>query len=290
MTPGRSCSTFRTTSRTPSGTSPGSSVPSGCSSGAPSTSGATPCRVPPRPTATWRSPSNVSTVARSPTGSTTTWLPATGWRWRGRRARSASGAATARSSASAVAAASRRSSRIAKCALASSGRRVRLLYANREPDSVIFDGTLRNLERRYPEQFEVHRHFDSVSGFPEPATIVDVVDGDLGADFYVCGPGPFMELAERTLLELGVGPGAILIERFETVVPGPPTLAGSPEDPLPTTVVLQVGAGATRSPTTPATRCSRPRGGRTCRCRSPARPATAPPAWPSSVRVRSRCG
>ena len=128
---------------------------------------------------------------------------------------------------------------IAKGALASSRRRVRLLYANRTPDSVIFDGALRGLEDRYPEQFSVGRHFDSVSGFPEPATIVDAVDGDLGADFYVCGPGPFMELAERTLLGLGVEPGAILIERFETAAPGPPALAASPGDPL-ATVVLEV--------------------------------------------------
>ena len=53
------------------------------------------------------------------------------------------------------------------------------------------------------------------------------VDGRLDADFYICGPGPFMELVEATLLDLGVEPEAIAIERFETVVdaggdPSPP--------------------------------------------------------------------
>ena len=36
----------------------------------------------------------------------------------------------------------------------------------------------------------VRRHFDSVSGFPDAAAVVDVVGGDPDADFYVCGPGP----------------------------------------------------------------------------------------------------
>ena len=44
------------------------------------------------------------------------------------------------------------------------------------------------------------------------------VDGRLDADFYICGPGPFMDLVEATLLGLGVEPDAIAIERFETVV------------------------------------------------------------------------
>ena len=53
----------------------------------------------------------------------------------------------------------------------------------------------------------MRRHFDSVSGFPDAAAVVDVVGGDLDADFYICGPAPFMELVEETLLELGVAPG-----------------------------------------------------------------------------------
>ena len=36
----------------------------------------------------------------------------------------------------------------------------------------------------------------------------------LDADFYICGPTPFMDLVEATLLELGVDPDRIVIERF----------------------------------------------------------------------------
>jgi len=103
---------------------------------------------------------------------------------------------------------------MAKSILAGSARPVRLLYASRDPGSVIFDGTLRDLEARSPGRLTVVRHFDSVSGIPEAQAIVDLAGADLDADFYVCGPGPFMELVEQTLLGLGVEPGAILIERF----------------------------------------------------------------------------
>ena len=40
------------------------------------------------------------------------------------------------------------------------------------------------------------------------------MDGDLDADFYICGPGPFMDLVESTLQALGVAPERIFIERF----------------------------------------------------------------------------
>lgn len=130
---------------------------------------------------------------------------------------------------------------IAKSVLAASGRSVRLLYASRNPDSVIFDGTLRDLETRYPGRLAVVRHFDSVSGFPDAQAVVDVAGGDPDADFYVCGPAPFMELVEHTLLDLGAEPEAILIERF---VAGTGPEASSPSEPpeatVPSTIVLQL--------------------------------------------------
>ena len=51
--------------------------------------------------------------------------------------------------------------------------------------------------------------------------------GDRDADFYICGPAPFMDLAERALLDGGVTPEQIFIERFETVAA--PEAAASPE-------------------------------------------------------------
>lgn len=48
----------------------------------------------------------------------------------------------------------------------------------------------------------------------------DFVRDDTGADFYLCGPVPFMDLTERTLLGQGVGPGQIFVERFDPVAGG----------------------------------------------------------------------
>ena len=40
------------------------------------------------------------------------------------------------------------------------------------------------------------------------------VAGERDADFYICGPGPFMDLVESTLQGLGVAQERIFIERF----------------------------------------------------------------------------
>jgi 3-ketosteroid 9alpha-monooxygenase subunit B len=105
---------------------------------------------------------------------------------------------------------------ITKSVLGASSRSVRLLYANPDAASVIFDEPLAALRRRHPERFELRHHLDSDAGFLDQAAIVAFVDGRTDADFFICGPGPFMDLVEATLLDLGVDPSAIFIERFVT--------------------------------------------------------------------------
>jgi ferredoxin-NADP reductase len=122
---------------------------------------------------------------------------------------------------------------IAKSALAATGRSVRLLYANRDPRSVIFKEGLDTLQARHPERFEVQHHFDIDGGFLDAEAITAFVGSRLDAHFYICGPGAFMDLVEGTLLGLGADPGAIFIERFETAgQPGPPALAGTDATPV----------------------------------------------------------
>jgi len=103
---------------------------------------------------------------------------------------------------------------IAKSVLATTGRRVRLLYANRDSGSVIFDEALRTLSARHPGRLEVRRHFDSDAGFLTTEEVVAFVEGDADADFYICGPGPFMDLVETALLVMGIRKEHIFIERF----------------------------------------------------------------------------
>jgi 3-ketosteroid 9alpha-monooxygenase subunit B len=103
---------------------------------------------------------------------------------------------------------------IAKHVLATTELPVRLLYANRDRNSVIFDDALRVLRAEHPGRLEVRDHFDTDDGFVTPETITDFVGADLQADVYICGPGPFMDLVESTVLAHGLTPGRIFIERF----------------------------------------------------------------------------
>jgi 3-ketosteroid 9alpha-monooxygenase subunit B len=103
---------------------------------------------------------------------------------------------------------------IAKHVLATTQRPVRLLYANRDRDSVIFDAAFATLDTEHPDRLEVQHHFDTDDGFLAHEAIADFVGSDLDADLYICGPGPFMDLVEATLQTLGVAPERIFIERF----------------------------------------------------------------------------
>jgi ferredoxin-NADP reductase len=111
---------------------------------------------------------------------------------------------------------------LAKSALATTSRRVRVLAANRDSGSVIFGRALTELIRQYPGRLDVRHHLDVRCGFLTDAAVRDFVNGDREADFYLCGPAPFMELVERALLAQGADPGQIFVERFDHAAPGPP--------------------------------------------------------------------
>jgi 3-ketosteroid 9alpha-monooxygenase subunit B len=128
---------------------------------------------------------------------------------------------------------------IAKSVLAASTRSVRLLYANRDPGSIIFDGPLLALQGDYPDRFDVRHHLDIERGLLNVASIVDFIGCRLNADFYICGPGPFMDLVEETLLGLGVGADDIFIERFTVSgEPGPSPTLGTEGGAGPEAIVL----------------------------------------------------
>lgn len=107
---------------------------------------------------------------------------------------------------------------LAKSALATTDRRVRLLYANRDRDSVIFGDALDELVAAHPDRLEVVRHHDADGGYLDEATVAAFARGGAGsvsdADHYICGPGPFMDLVEVVLVSAGVTPDRVHIERF----------------------------------------------------------------------------
>ncbi len=160
---------------------------------------------------------------------------------------------------------------ITKSLLAGTTRSVRILYANSDRPAIIFDQDLAALEARYADRLEVHRHLDVDGGYLDAAAVSDFAADRLDADFYICGPGPFMDLVETTLLDAGVHPEHILIERFVTpdqprgvepsrVEPSrvEPTSAGTPEDgssdggpDVPETVVIILKGTTTPVPYQP---------------------------------------
>jgi 3-ketosteroid 9alpha-monooxygenase subunit B len=103
---------------------------------------------------------------------------------------------------------------IAKTVLAASEQKVRLFYANREAGSVIFESALESLVERYHGRMEVAHHLDSDHGLVDEDEISSFTGDCAEVDCYLCGPGPFMELVETTLLRSGADQGSIHIERF----------------------------------------------------------------------------
>ena len=89
---------------------------------------------------------------------------------------------------------------LVKTALLTTGRSVRLLYANRDAGSVIFAAEIDGFGRRYGNRLAVtHRH-DDAHGFVDAAAVRAVVAAAaLDADCYLCGPSPFMATVERAL-------------------------------------------------------------------------------------------
>ena len=103
---------------------------------------------------------------------------------------------------------------IIKSALATTDRRVRLVYANRDADAIIFAHELERLRSEAPDRLEVHHHLDSERGFLDAARCAALVGDDADADFYLCGPGPYMDTVEAGLATLRVAPDHVFIERF----------------------------------------------------------------------------
>ncbi|MFF0011455.1 2Fe-2S iron-sulfur cluster-binding protein [Streptomyces sp. NPDC005374] len=113
---------------------------------------------------------------------------------------------------------------LAKSALATTGRTVRLLCADRDRSSAIFESVLRDLAERYQGRLTVVRHLDDQKGFLDAAAVKEFAKG--GGDAYVCGPEPFMELVENAL----PGPGRVFSERFGGAVADPPTPEAAPAE------------------------------------------------------------
>lgn len=99
-------------------------------------------------------------------------------------------------------------------ALAATDRRARLFYANRTADSVIFAAALAEVLGAHHDRLSVHHHLDESHGTVSADHIDAFLDGCDDAEYYICGPAPFMDAVESTLLGRGVPADRIHLERF----------------------------------------------------------------------------
>jgi ferredoxin-NADP reductase len=111
---------------------------------------------------------------------------------------------------------------LAKSALASTDRTVRILSADRDRASVIFEATIDELVQRYPGRLSVDRRLDDEHGLLDSAGVEAFVGADTGADCYVCGPEGFMAVVRSALPDTA----NVLVEDFDA---SPPFKAPAPE-------------------------------------------------------------
>ncbi|MDQ2627253.1 MAG: ferredoxin--NADP reductase [Actinomycetota bacterium] len=126
---------------------------------------------------------------------------------------------------------------LAKSALATTDRTVRLLCADRDASAAIFDDALSELAARYPGRLSVQRHRDAEDGLLDAAGVAAFVGADTGADCYLCGPEGFMAVVR----ESWPGPGRLFVEDFEVATaPAAPVAAGTATE-VTGTVTIHLG-------------------------------------------------
>lgn len=93
-------------------------------------------------------------------------------------------------------------------------RPIRLFYANRDADSVIFRDALTALVAGHPDRLAIHHHLDSAGGYVSVDDVTAFIGDDTDAHVFVCGPTPFMDVVEAGAATAGIPAGQISIERF----------------------------------------------------------------------------
>ena len=104
--------------------------------------------------------------------------------------------------------------------------KVALVYANRDPESVIFKNKLKEMESEHGSRFTVLLSFDKapftwfgLKGQLSEDKVQNIVKNKIGGSFdtypyFICGPGPMMEVIKKGLSGIGVPKEQINIEYF----------------------------------------------------------------------------
>lgn len=103
---------------------------------------------------------------------------------------------------------------------------IQLIYANRNPDSVIFKSELASMEKAFGNRFKVIHNYDSapftwfgLKGFLTEDKIVNILHQKIGGNFvaagyYICGPSPMMDIVKKGLTRAGIPSAQVFTEYF----------------------------------------------------------------------------
>jgi 3-ketosteroid 9alpha-monooxygenase subunit B len=103
---------------------------------------------------------------------------------------------------------------IIKSALARTSRKIKLVYANRNAQSVIFRDELDALAAAHVGRLTVVHRYDNVDGFMRIADVGKLLSSRRDGEYFMCGPEGFMDAVERGLAAAGVPSDRVHIEKF----------------------------------------------------------------------------
>lgn len=119
---------------------------------------------------------------------------------------------------------------ILKAVLAEGTGHVTLVYANRDPDSVIFARELADLAAAHPDRLLVWHWLESVQGLPTVEQLAAVARPWAAREVFVCGPGPFMDAVGAAMTSLGADRKRVHMEKFVSLSGNPFEDADEPLD------------------------------------------------------------
>ncbi|WP_040750767.1 ferredoxin--NADP reductase, partial [Nocardia transvalensis] len=93
---------------------------------------------------------------------------------------------------------------ILKSALARGDGHIVLVYANRDPESVIFASELRELAEKHPQRLVIVHWLETLQGLPSVEALAAVAEPYLEHRAFMCGPKAFMDRVHDALAQLEV--------------------------------------------------------------------------------------
>ncbi|MET7771471.1 ferredoxin--NADP reductase [Nocardia sp. NPDC005366] len=110
---------------------------------------------------------------------------------------------------------------ILKSALARGDGRIVLVYANRDPDGVIFAGELSELAAKHPQRLVVVHWLENLQGLPTTDGLATLVAPYREYHAFMCGPKPFMDRVHDALAQLDVPRSRTHAEVFNSLAGDP---------------------------------------------------------------------